>query len=165
MTITKWSKEARSWTEICIYTNITHTPGFESVSGLSVLLVIQVISYKTDVTKYMCIFPVCISTRKATQIFYVPPADVEVKTEIKPWQHTTMTTLSSALAGMQHCMSCYSHVSFCNACLFKFLACARINAFWAWCSGGVRSSRIAATHLGTSGKVAVAGKCIFVPSV
>jgi len=28
---------------------------------LSVLLGIQVISYQTDVTKYMCIFPVCIS--------------------------------------------------------------------------------------------------------
>jgi len=40
----------------------THKPTFESVPGLFALLVIQVISYKTDVTKYMCIFPVCIST-------------------------------------------------------------------------------------------------------
>jgi len=49
-------------------------------------------------------------------------------------------------------------------CLSKFLVCTLLNvsAFWAWCSGGVRSSRIAATHLGASGKVAVAGKCIFV---
>ena len=36
-------------------------PTFESVSCMSVLLVIQVISYKPDVTKYMFIFLVCIS--------------------------------------------------------------------------------------------------------
>ena len=34
----------------------TQEPTFESVSGMSVLLVIQVIKFKTDVTKYMCIF-------------------------------------------------------------------------------------------------------------
>ena len=55
------------WREIFVLSVLviyisTHKPGFESVSGLSVLLVIQVISYKTDVTKYMCIFPVCISS-------------------------------------------------------------------------------------------------------
>jgi len=36
-------------------------PTYESVFGVSVLLVMQVISYKTDVTHYMCNFPVCIS--------------------------------------------------------------------------------------------------------
>jgi len=40
---------------------VNWTP-LESVSGLSVLLGIQVISYKTDVTKYICIFLVFIST-------------------------------------------------------------------------------------------------------
>ena len=39
----------------------TQEPTFESVFGMSVLLVTQVISYKTDVTNYMCNFPMCIS--------------------------------------------------------------------------------------------------------
>ena len=55
------------WREIFVLTVSSyismHKPTFELVSGLSVLLVIQVISYKTDVTKYMCIFLVCISTK------------------------------------------------------------------------------------------------------
>ena len=64
---TSWDCQFFFWRQIFVLTVLviyisTHTPGFESVSGLSVLLVIQVISYKTDVTKYMCIFPVCIST-------------------------------------------------------------------------------------------------------
>jgi len=36
---------------------------------MSVLLVIQVISYKTDVTNYMCNFPVCISKDGDTNWF------------------------------------------------------------------------------------------------
>jgi len=39
-----------------------HKPIFESVFGMSVLLVMQVISYKINVTNYMCNFPVWIST-------------------------------------------------------------------------------------------------------
>ena len=68
---TSWVCQFFFWREIFVLTVLviyisTHKPGFESVSGLSVLLVIQVISYKTDVTKYMCIFPVCISTQLGT---------------------------------------------------------------------------------------------------
>jgi len=40
---------------------------------------------------------------------YIFTNRLESENSIKPWQHTTMTTLSSALAGMQHCMSCYNH--------------------------------------------------------
>jgi len=58
------------WREILVLTVLviyisTQKPGFESVCGLFVLLVIQVISYKTDVTKYMCIFPVFLEPRRA----------------------------------------------------------------------------------------------------
>jgi len=41
-----------------------HSLLYPSVFGMSVLLVMPVISYKTDVTNYMCNFPVCISRNK-----------------------------------------------------------------------------------------------------
>ena len=47
---------------ILVMLHSTQEPRFDSVFGMSVLLVKKVISYKTDVTNYMCNFPVCIST-------------------------------------------------------------------------------------------------------
>jgi len=41
----------------------TQEPTFESVFSMSVLLLMQVIVYQTNVTKYMWNFPVCISTK------------------------------------------------------------------------------------------------------
>jgi len=66
MQVTTYNLKLSIW--ICIFkkarerkctssTIFTQEPTLESVSGMSVLLVIQVISYETDVTKY--VFPVC----------------------------------------------------------------------------------------------------------
>jgi len=54
------------WHEVFVLPNLVilfcaQEPRFESLFGMSVLLVKKVISYKTDVTNYMCNFPVWIS--------------------------------------------------------------------------------------------------------
>ena len=56
---------------------------------MSVLLVMQVISHKTDVTNYMCNLPLCISFLLALRVEFLLKTDIGYPKDTgvnKPWQ-------------------------------------------------------------------------------
>ena len=59
----------------------TQEPRFGSLFGMSVLLVMQVFLYKTDVTNYMCNFPFCISTKYCQKRNGVSPRKNKTKSD------------------------------------------------------------------------------------
>jgi len=77
---------------------------------MSVLLVMQVISYKTDVTNYLCNFPVCIFTP-------LPPSP---HTCIKIKDHSYAFSVSGV------CYSSLFRVWICFLCLLFAYMCMRI---------------------------------------